>query len=213
VFFDISVPFAATTPPWPDDVGFSCGWTCRREDGSSVNLGVLSTSAHVGTHADAPLHVQSSWPASESLPASVFVGEVQFIALPDDHEPLHDITIPLLQSLLGSHVPARVIVRTGHSVADGAFPDQWPALREDAAQWLVQHGLTLWGVDAPSVDRRTSTELPVHNALFGGGAFVLENLALSAVPVGHYELLAQPLAVHGADAAPVRALLRAIREK
>ena len=213
MFFDITVPFATTTPPWPDDVGFSCGWTCRREDGSSVTLGVLSTSAHVGTHADAPLHVQSSWPASESLPASVFVGEVQFIALPDDHEPLHDITIPLLQSLLGSHVPARVIVRTGHSVADGAFPDQWPALREDAAQWLVQHGLTLWGVDAPSVDRRTSTELPVHNALFGGGAFVLENLALSAVPVGHYELLAQPLAVHGADAAPVRALLRAIREK
>jgi arylformamidase len=106
-----------------------------------------------------------------------------------------------------------VIVRTGHSVAGGTFPTHWPALSEDAAQWLVQHGLTLWGVDAPSVDRRTSTALPVHNALFGGGAFVLENLALDAVPVGRYELLAQPLAVHGADAAPVRALLRTLREK
>jgi arylformamidase len=55
--------------------------------------------------------------------------------------------------------------------------------------------------------------LPVHNTLFGGGSFVLENLALEGVPVGHYELLAQPLAVQGADAAPVRALLRAKREK
>lgn len=213
MFFDISVPFAAATPPWPDDVGFSCGWTCRREGGSSVNLGVLHSSAHVGTHADAPLHVQSSWPASESLPASVFVGEVQLIALPADHDASHDITIPLLQSLLGPHVPTRVIVRTGCSVAGGMFPERWPALSTDAATWLLQHGLILWGVDAPSVDRRTSTELPVHNAIFGGGAFVLENLALDVVPVGRYELLAQPLAVHGADAAPVRALLRAIREK
>ena len=98
-------------------------------------------------------------------------------------------------------------------MAGGVFPERWPALSEDAARWLVQHGLTLWGVDAPSVDRRTSTELPVHNAIFGGGAFVLENLALDVVPVGRYELLAQPLAVYGADAAPVRALLRAIREK
>jgi arylformamidase len=156
--------------------------------------------------------VQSSWPASESLPASVFVGEVQLIALPADHDASQDITISILQEFLGDHVPTRVIVRTGHSVAGGVFPDQWPALSEDAAQWLVHHGLTLWGVDAPSVDRRTSTTLPVHNAIFGGGAFVLENLALDVVPVGRYELLAQPLAVHGADAAPVRALLRAIRE-
>lgn len=213
MFFDISIPFAASTPPWPDDVGFSCGWTCRREEGSSVNLGVLSTSAHVGTHADAPLHVQSSWPASESLPTSVFVGEVQLIALPDDHDASSDITVGVLQSLLGGQVPTRVIVRTGWSVTGGEFPANWPALSADAAKWLVQHGLTLWGVDAPSVDRRTSTDLPVHNAIFGGGAFVLENLALDVVPVGRYELLAQPLAVHGADAAPVRALLRAIREK
>ncbi|WP_411282043.1 cyclase family protein [Gemmatimonas sp.] len=212
MFYDISIPFSVSTPPWPDDVGFSCGWTCRRENGSSVNLGVLSTSAHVGTHADAPLHVQSSWPASESLPASVFVGEVQFVALPAHFDAARDITIPLLQSLLGAHVPSRVIVRTGHSVAAGVFPDTWPALTADAATWLVQHGLTLWGVDAPSVDRRSSTELPVHHVIFGGGAFVLENLALDRVPVGRYELLAQPLAVHGADAAPVRALLRAVRD-
>jgi arylformamidase len=211
MFYDISIPFAAATPPWPDDVGFSCGWTCRRDDGSSVNLGVLHTSPHVGTHADAPLHVQSGWPASESLPASVFVGDVTLIAVPPDHDLTHDIGIALLTHLLGAHPPTRVLLRTGHSVAGGVFPTDWPALTAESATWLVEHGVTLWGVDAPSVDRRTSTVLPVHNTLFGGGSFVLENLALEGVPVGHYELLAQPLAVYGADAAPVRALLRARR--
>jgi arylformamidase len=39
-------------------------------------------------------------------------------------------------------------------------------------------------------------------------AFVLENLDLRDVPAGAYELLAPPLLVYGADAAPVRALLR-----
>jgi arylformamidase len=38
---------------------------------------------------------------------------------------------------------------------------------------------------------------------------VLENLNLRAVTPGLYELLAAPLSIEGADAAPVRALLRA----
>ena len=90
-----------------------------------------------------------------------------------------------------------------------AFPDDWPALSLDGAQWLLDRGVRLWGSDAPSADRRESKTLPVHHAMFGGGAYLLENLALDGVAPGRYELLAQPLAVHGADAAPVRALLRA----
>ena len=205
---DISVAMAATTPPWPGDVPFSCGWTCRREQGESVNLGVITSSPHVGTHADAPMHVESDWRASESLPVGVFVGECVVIALPADHPVTEDINQSLLSELLGSRPPARVLLRTGYSVAHGAFPANWPALTAEAARWLIEHGVRLWGSDSPSADRRESKTLPVHHALFEGGAYLLENLALDQVPVGRYELLAQPLAVHGADAAPVRALLR-----
>jgi arylformamidase len=81
-------------------------------------------------------------------------------------------------------------------------------LDEPAAQWLVAHGVVLFGTDAPSVDARTSTTLPVHHALFSGGAYVLENLALEGVTPGRYELLAQPVRIEGADGAPVRAMLR-----
>ncbi len=205
---DISIPLSATTPPWPGDVPFSCGWTCRIESGESINLGVLTSSPHVGTHADAPLHVDSSWSASESLPASLFVGECVVIALPPSHAVETDIDAPLLASLLGHSPPARVLLRTGYSVAGGMFPDDWPALTVDGAQWLLSHGVRVWGSDAPSADRRSSKTLPIHHALFGGGAYVIENLALDHVAPGVYELLAQPLAIHGADAAPLRALLR-----
>jgi arylformamidase len=50
----------------------------------------------------------------------------------------------------------------------------------------------------------------VHHALFGGGAFVLENLDLREVPEGRYELIALPQRLVGLDAAPVRAVLRTL---
>ena len=223
VLIDISVPFASHIAVWPGDTPFSCGWTARREDGASVNLGALATSAHAGTHADAPLHVDSGGAASESLPVQVFVGTVQVIALPEgvpastviDRSLLEELLAPSWPDPTGAarttavmRVPRRLLCRTGFSVARGAFPDAWPVLDQAAAEWLAMRGLRLWGTDAPSVDARTSTTLPVHHTLFAHGAYVLENLALDGVELGAYELLAQPLAVHGADAAPVRALLR-----
>jgi arylformamidase len=51
----------------------------------------------------------------------------------------------------------------------------------------------------------------VHHALFGGDAFVLENLDLREVGPGRVELLALPLLTGAVDAAPARALLRPIR--
>ena len=41
-----------------------------------------------------------------------------------------------------------------------------------------------------------------------GGVAILENLDLSAVTPGSYELIALPLKLMGADSAPVRAVLR-----
>lgn len=208
MLIDISIPLGAQTPPWPGDVPYSCGWTCRREDGESINLGVLTHSPHVGTHADAPMHVESAWGASETLPAEWFVGECAVIALPEGFPCERDIDAAMLASLLGDAPPSRVLLRSGYSIANGTFPDDWPALSLDGVAWMHAHGVRVWGSDAPSADRRESKTLPVHHALFTGGAYVIENLRLDHVTPGRYELLAQPLAVHGADAAPLRALLR-----
>lgn len=221
MLIDITVPLAATTPEWPGDTPFSCGWTCRREDPASVNLSCITTSPHVGTHADAPMHVETAWPASESLPLAAFVGAALVITIPSGYDRAQDLSVTDVQMMIATAtgdvahheaaaVPTRLLLRTGCDVSSGRFPDDWPTLRVDAAEWLVSRGLQLWGTDAPSVDRRTSTTLPVHHVLFGGGASVLETLALSGVEAGWYELLAQPLLIVGADAAPVRAVLRRV---
>jgi arylformamidase len=204
---DISVAFDTATPPWPGDTPVECGWSWRMADGASVNVSRWTLSPHVGTHADAPLHVRRDAPGADALPLAPFIGEA-FVA--DVRDAAHAIT---LESLAALGVPSgvtRLLLRTGQGVADGSFPASWPTLAADAARALVAQGLTLLAVDAPSVDKRESTTLDVHHALFDGGAFVLENLDLRNAPSGRCELMALPLRTGAQDAAPARAFLRAL---
>jgi arylformamidase len=88
-------------------------------------------------------------------------------------------------------------------------PNVTPLLAETVAA-LDDAGVVLVGTDAPSVDPVDSTALPAHHALCDAGIVNLENLALADVPPGRYELMALPLRILGADAAPVRAVLRVL---
>lgn len=212
MWHDITVPLSTATPEWPGDHPFHCGWLQRCEQGDGVNVATITTSLHVGTHADAPLHVRSDWPASESLQLSAFMGEATVIELPSTHNPSDTIGIDLLMALLKESAPERVLLKTRCSVAGKVFPEHWPALTSEAAQWLAKLNVVLFGIDAPSVDMRDSLTLDVHHVLLGNGMAVLESLDLRRIKPGKYELMAPPLAITGADAAPVRAIVRAIQD-
>ena len=205
MLYDVSVAVRVGTPEWPGDAPFACGWTTRIAEGASVNLSTIAGSPHVGTHADAPLHVHDGWPASDSLPLTAFLGEALVLDVSGSGPgPVS----------LGADDPRldrveRLLLRTGRTIATGHFPVDWPVLATTTAAALARRGVRLVGVDAPSVDERASKSLEVHRALFGGGAYVLENLDLREVPEGRYQLIALPQRLVGLDAAPVRAVLRA----
>ncbi len=192
---DISIALRTGAPEWPGDTPYSCHWTQQVGRGDTVNLSAVATSPHVGTHADAPLHVHDGWPASDSLPLDVFGG------------PATVCSFDRVDALPHARIE-RLLLRTGSTTAAGTFPAEWPALSVRQVESLLERGLRLLGVDAPSVDTRHSTTLPVHHALFAAGAYNLENLDLRDVPDGSYELIALPLRIEGLDAAPVRAILR-----
>jgi arylformamidase len=201
---DISIAMGANTPEWPGDQPFSCGWTMQLATGGSVNLSAITTSPHVGTHADAPLHVRDGRPASHELPLAPFAGRA-FVCSVDAS--LDTVGLRDLASLPAGGRVERLLLRTQCSVAAGRFPERWPVLTVAAVRTLVDGGLKLLGVDTPSVDARHSKTLEVHHALFDAGAFNLENLDLRSVEDGEYELVAYPVLVEGVDAAPVRAVL------
>jgi arylformamidase len=106
--------------------------------------------------------------------------------------------------------PSRILLR----LTDGFDPHVWPtgfcALSAATIDLLAHHGTCLVGIDTPSVDPETSKDLPSHTGALRAGMRILENLVLSEVEPGDYELIALPLRFANLDASPVRAVLRTI---
>ena len=207
---DVSVRVAPGTPEWPGDTPYACGWTARVADGSTVNLSAITLSPHVGTHADAPLHVRDGWPGSDALPPAAFLGPAAVVDVSALGDEVGYDALAAAAGGVALEGAVRLLLHTGRTIADGRFPDAWPWLAPACVARLCAGGLVLLGVDAPSVDGRESRDLATHHALFGAGAWNLENLDLRAVAPGRYELLALPLSLGGLDAAPTRAVLRAL---
>jgi arylformamidase len=205
---DISISLHPGVPEWPGDTPFSCGWAASIADGSSVNVSVVTSSPHVGTHADAPLHVRDGWPGSHELPLEPFFGRCRVIDL---SAATGEIQLHQLGQAQDSRIE-RLLLKTGKTVAGGTFPIHWPTLSEECARELLGRGLKLLGVDCPSVDLRESKNLPVHTMIFSGNACLLENLDLRRVPPGEYNLYAFPLKLMALDAAPVRAILEDLEQ-
>jgi len=202
---DISITLAGGTPEWPGDTPYTCGWTATLSQGSSVNVSSYTTSPHVGTHADAPLHVRDGWQGSHELPLESFYGRASVVDVGGE---AREIEIDAIDAAVGDSRLERLLLKTGSTIASGTFPESWPTLSESCARELLGRGLRLIGVDAPSVDERHSKSLPVHKMIFAGNACILENLDLRRIPPGPYDLIAFPLKIMSLDAAPVRAILR-----
>ncbi len=97
-------------------------------------------------------------------------------------------------------------------MTDGFDPHVWPtgfrALSSATVEMLSSRGVCLVGIDTPSVDQEISKDLPAHKAALRADMRILENLVLTHVAPGDYELIALPLRSSNLDASPVRAVLR-----
>lgn len=207
--YDISVPVDARLAGWPGDTEYRLGWTCRIAEGSPVNLGEVAMSIHTGTHVDAPFHFADAGSTMDGMNLEAYIGP----AIVLDCGEIERIGVGDIQIALGgvdTRAVPRLLFKTGGWPDHSRFPESIPALSEDVPDWLGSRGVTLLGVDVPSVDMLDSKSLPIHVALGRNGIAILESVDLSAVPPGVYELIALPLRLVGADGSPVRAILRGI---
>jgi arylformamidase len=102
----------------------------------------------------------------------------------------------------------RVLLRTFEAFPHDAWPTHFRTPAPDLVEALGAAGVRLLGIDGPSLDPQDAKDLVSHQALGRWRMAVLEGLAFDGVPDGRYELIAPPLRLSGADASPVRALLR-----
>jgi arylformamidase len=205
MLYDLSPTVRPETPVYPGDSPFSVRFNCTLAAGDSANLSTLTTTPHIGSHADAPFHTEARGEAIADLPLDAFLGPCRVVRVPP---------VPLIEP---HHVEGiepdglrRLLFRTDSVRDRSRFPERYTALSPELARLLAERGAVLVGIDTPSVDPPGSETLDAHHALLGGGVAVLEGLVLDGVTEGSYELIALPLKLAGLDASPVRAVLRSL---
>jgi arylformamidase len=202
--WDISPAIGPGSPVFPGDTPFALRWTWSIGPGCPVNVSELVLSPHTGSHTDAPLHYDPAGAAMADVPLDLYLGPCRVLHVLDAEprvEPQH-----IEGALAGA--PPRVLLRTSRAACIDHWDDRFTAIAPATVDCLHAHGVRLVGVDTPSLDPADSKTLDSHQRVRAHGMAILEGLVLDDVPVGDYELIALPLRLRGADASPVRAVLR-----
>lgn len=205
---DISRPLTGVTAVWPRSQPFTLTTVLSLQNGDSVNFSNLLLNAHTGTHVDAPYHFTDTGQTIEQLDLRPFWGTAQLVTISNTVRPLtpadfaaHDLSL----------APRLLVHSPLSDLPLNQFPTDCHYPSPELADFLAQHGIILYGTDAPSMDALDSKTLPGHHALHHHHIAILEGLALANVPDGLYELSALPLNIVGGDGSPVRAILRSIK--
>jgi len=204
--WDISPPVSADSPAFPGDTPYRQQWTSTLTSDCPVNVSAITLSPHIGAHADAPLHYRNGAPAVGALALEPFLGPCRVIHAID----CGPLILPGHLEHAARDLPPRVLVRTARRAPVHRWTDDFSAYAPQTLDWLADRGVTLIGIDTPSIDPAASPTLDSHQAILRRDLRVLENLLLDDVAAGDYELIALPLALAQADASPVRAILRAL---
>lgn len=214
---DISQSVSEETACFPGDVPFSKVLTVSYKQSNVINLTAITMSPHVGTHADAPSHIAGDMEDPQqmagALPLVPYVGKVLVLDVaPMNSGPVTTDAIKSAVKATGDgSIAERVLLKTQNRIEENRFKDDYPFIGTDAVEYLASQGVRLVGIDTPSVDQINSKKLETHNALIKHGFYWLENLNLQHVEAGSYFLVAAPIKLMTAEAAPVRALL--LRER
>ena len=206
--YDISLTISPNLPVWPGDTPIWIERVEKIEEGAPSNITRIEMSVHCGTHVDAPYHFLGDHGNTvEHLPIEVLNGRAYVIQISDD------VDLITKDVLIKASCPPRVrrlLIKTRNSDfwrrEDAVFQENFVGLSADGAQYLVDRGITLVGIDYLSIAPFEEVK-STHQILLNADIVILEGLNLFGVSQGRYTLHCLPLKISGSDGAPARAIL------
>jgi arylformamidase len=203
---DISVPLSNQLPTWPGSPGVRIQRLQSMKEGADANVSRLDIDIHSGTHIDAPLHFIKDGKTTAEIPLERLVGPCQVVHLPG----IPHITADDL-ARAGIHKDTtRLLLKTDNSRfwenPHHTFQPDFCALKPDAAQWVVDQGIELVGIDYHSI-QLYHDPIDTHVILLQAETIILEGLDLRVVTPGQYRLICLPLKIEGVEGASARAIL------
>ena len=203
--YDVSVPIRPGGLIYPGNPEISVELQQAVAKGASANVSFIRFGSHTGTHADAARHFFDDGQPVDQIPLERLIGPATLIAFPDD---VRSVTAEHFRSAK-LKVSKRVLIRTRNSalLSQRDFVPDYTFLAPDGAQYLVDQGVELVGVDYLSIEQFHSGHHRTHRTLLERSVVIVEGLDLSAPPPGEYQFVCLPLRLEGCDGAPARAVL------
>lgn len=197
---DITRTLGSDTVSFPGDADFSISQ--KRTD--CFALSDISMGSHSGTHIDAPRHYFDEGESIDAIPIARFFLAAEVVAI--------ESRVAVTRAELADCSPepgVAILFKTANSnLSRERFHEDYIYIEPDVARWLLERKVPLVGIDYLSVERYDDTDFPVHRTLLGAGVLILEDIDLSLVTPGRYQLVCLPLKIAHADGAPCRAVLR-----
>jgi arylformamidase len=204
--YDITLTISSDLPTWPGDPKIVLERVTSLDDGGDSNVTWLNMSVHSGTHVDAPIHFLPNGTSVDQIPLKTLTGRAYVLHLPH----VEEITADVLVEAAFPPRTRRVLFKTRNSdywaQQEKKFRKDYVALSPDGAEYLIDRGVKLVGVDYLSVAPFKETRM-THEILLNSGVVIVEGLDLSAVPQGRYTFYCLPLKLAKSDGAPARAIL------
>lgn len=209
-WIDVSLPMREETVHWPGHPRYTVTHMNSMQSGDIMNVTAVSFCSHFGTHIDAPRHYVEKGTPVDALNIDVLIGRCKVAFYKGENH----IPATFINELDLAGV-SRLIIRTTNSefIRLPDFHEDYVALTIGAAKALVEKRIKLFGIDGYSIGPYDPAEgIPVHKTFLGAGPdqVGIEELDLSGITPGDYELIALPIRLTGLEAAPTRVLLKKI---
>jgi kynurenine formamidase len=209
---DLSVPVGAGTVVYPGDPEprLEVHSTIERD---GFNLLSVAMGSQTGTHVDAPYHFDEATPRIDEVPLDRFLGPAVVVDA-SEVGPRGRISWEHVAPVADRLGPGTVaLLRTDWSLRYGepAYFDN-PFLDADACRRMLDLGVRTFCIDAINIDETPDDEhpgegFPVHHLIAEAGGVIGENFRnLAAVDWADPFVMCLPIALAGADGAPVRAV-------
>ena len=203
--YDISVPIRSGGLVYPGNPEIDISLQQAVAKGASANVSTIRFGSHTGTHVDASRHFFDDGQPVDKIPLDRLIGPALLLSFADDVRSVGAAELSA-HDIKGQ---TRILLRTRNSalLSQKEFVRDYTYLAPDGAQYLVDQGVELVGVDYLSIEQFHSGHHLTHRTLLERSVVIVEGLDFSDPPPGEYQFICLPLRIEGCDGAPARAVL------
>lgn len=189
-------------------VRFETAKTREKDGWNARNLHLYS---HVGTHIDAPIHYEVSDKTIDDYPPERFFTTCYVVDLEGISAGKEISVADLGDNVHKVKSGEGLLFKTGWSrfLGTDQYRNALPGISKELAHWCAEKGITVVGVEPPSVADVNNIPLvsEIHTILLEADILIIEGLSnLDKISQQKIQLVALPLKIDKGDGSPCRAI-------